>query len=66
MIRNEHEKRMLNVTLLFILSYVFLALTMFFQDNEIALPIGYIALIVHQIARSLGEASFIGYLKAVP
>lgn len=47
MIRKEHEQRMLNVTLLFILSYVFLALTMFFQDSEIALPIGYIALIVH-------------------
>ena len=57
---------MLRVTLLFVLSYVLLAVTMFFQDDDIALPCGQIALIIHQFARSLGEASFIGYLKAVP
>ena len=62
----EHEKRMLNVTILFLLSYLCLAVTMYWQDYDIALPFGYVALIVHQIARSLGEASFIGYLKAVP
>jgi len=66
-IQISHESRLIFTCILFILSYTSIALSIRSSNREdVALPCAIVGCILHQLGRSIGEATILGYLKALP
>ena len=58
--------RVFLVSCFFIISYMLLAFAVFFPDETIGIPMASLAVIIYSFARSIGEATIVGYIKAIP
>ena len=65
-IQTGHQKRMGHITIAFLFSYLILALSVFFPNENFGIPLASLACVLYQIARSFGEATIVGYMKAIP
>lgn len=65
-ISTSHENRLIVASILFIVSYIFIAFSINDHEEKIALPCSVIACLLNQLGRSIGEATILGYLKALP
>ena len=65
-IQIAHDIRVFIVACLFIVSYIILAFAFTFPDETIGIPFASLAVIIYAFARSIGEATIMGYIKAIP
>jgi mannose/fructose/N-acetylgalactosamine-specific phosphotransferase system component IIC len=66
-IQTSHESRIIVACILFVSSYIAIAFSIHEkQDENISLPAAVAGCVLHQLARSIGEATILGYLKALP
>lgn len=62
LIQINHEIRVLGTCIVFLLSYMTLAGSIVYDS----LPLALLSCMVHQFAKSIGEATVMGYMKGVP
>ena len=66
-IQVNHENRMICASALFMCSYVAIAFSIEHSfDENTTLPCAVVACILHQLGRATGEATILGYMKALP
>jgi ABC-type nitrate/sulfonate/bicarbonate transport system permease component len=65
-IGTSHENRLIIACILFICSYIFIAFSLNSKLEDSTLMFAVIACLLNQLGRSIGEATILGYLKALP
>ena len=65
-IQTLHDIRVFLVACFFIVSYIFLTFAFIFPDEQIGIPFASLAVIIYSFARSIGESTIVGYIKAIP
>jgi CLN3 protein len=66
-INTSHESRLIVASICFICSYILIAFSINDrQDEDMSLPFAIAACLVNQLGRSIGEATVLGYMKALP
>lgn len=66
-INTSHESRLIVAAICFICSYISIAFSISSKkDEDMSLPFAVLACLVNQLGRSIGEATILGYMKALP
>ena len=58
--------RIFYVMLAQILAYIFLIIAMVSADDDVGIPCATLACIIFMTAKSIGEATIVGFMKALP
>ena len=58
--------RLFYVSLFMIIAYCILYAAIMFPDEEVGIPCASLAALIFQGSRSIGEATIVGYIKAIP
>ena len=66
LIKIPHDQRLLSVCFLFVISFGILSVATFYSINEWSLGFALAACLLHTFAKSIGEATVVGYIKAIP
>ena len=66
LIQTPHDLRLFYVCLFQALAYALLACAMVYPTESIGIPCASLAAIIFQASRSIGEATIVGYIKAIP
>lgn len=57
---------MFYVSLFMVIAYCFLAAAIVFPDDSIGIPCASFASLIFQATRAIGEATIVGFMKAIP
>ena len=65
-IRTAHYIRLFNVVIMQLISYFLLIISMIFFDEDIGILTATAATVIFAFAKVIGEATIVGFLKALP
>ena len=66
LIQTPHDLRLFYVSLTQMLGYALMACAIVYPDESIGIPSASIAALLFQASRAIGEATIVGYIKAIP
>ena len=61
-----HYYRIFNVMIAQFVAYLFLIISMVKGDEDVGIPCATIAAIIFMFAKAIGEATIVGFMKALP
>jgi len=66
LIRTPHQVRLFYVSLAQIIAYMILYAAVMFPSESVGIPLASFAALLFQASRCIGEATVVGYMKAIP
>lgn len=66
LIQTPHDLRLFYVSLFQVIAFCLLYVSIIYPDETIGMPCASLAALMFQGTRSIGEATVVGYIKAIP
>ena len=66
LIQTPHDLRLFYVSMFQVIAYCFLSIAVMFPNESVGIPCASLAALIFQGSRAIGEATIMGYIKAIP